>query len=91
MKFVCKLNSKTTTLEQILERGKRAKDYGGIGFKGENLRNNDLIEETKKGKDPHHKRKTPLPTLRCYYYRKWGHVRKKCSHFFICQEIGRQA
>ena len=82
-KYIRMLNSGTTTLERILERRKRAKDYGGIGFKGENFRNNDLTEETQKGKDQHHRRKTSLPALRCYCCRKWGHIRKECSHFLM--------
>ena len=66
-KFVRMLNSGTTILEWILEMGKRAEDRGGLGFKGENLGNNILKEETQKGKDHHHKGKTSPPTLRCYY------------------------
>ena len=34
-KSVCMLNSGTTTLEQILEMGKRSKDHGGLKFKEE--------------------------------------------------------
>ena len=33
------LNAGTTTLERILEMGKRSKDHGGLRFKGENLGN----------------------------------------------------
>ena len=44
------LNLGTTTLERILEMGKRSKDHGGLGFKGENMGNNVLTEETQKGK-----------------------------------------
>ena len=51
-------------------KGKRIEDRGGLGFKGDNLGNNVLTEEIKKGKDRHHKRKTPPLALRCYYCRK---------------------
>ena len=84
-KYVRMLNSGTTTLERILEMGKRSKDHGGLEFKGENLGNNTLIEETQKGKDRHHKRNTSLLTFMCYYCRKWGHIKKECTHFLIGQ------
>ena len=86
-KFVRMLNSGTTTLERILEMGKKTKDHGGLGFKGENPGNNVLIEETQRGKDHHHMRKTYLLALRCYYYRKRGHIRKECSHFLMRQKM----
>ena len=41
-KYVHMLNLGTTTLERILEMGKRAKDDSGLKFKGENLGNNIL-------------------------------------------------
>ena len=44
--------------------GKRTKDCGGLGFKGDNLGNNILTKETQNGKDHHHRRKTsPLALL----------------------------
>ena len=48
-KSVHMLNSGTTILEWILEMGKRTEDCDGLGSKGENLENNVLMEETKKG------------------------------------------
>ena len=39
------LNSCTMTLEWILEMGKRSKDHGGLGYKGENLGNNVLTKK----------------------------------------------
>ena len=61
------LNSSTMALDQILEMGKKTKDHGGLGFKGENLGTNSLtpIEAIQKAKYPYRRRKTPLPTLRC--------------------------
>ena len=64
------LNSGTTTLERILKMRKLFKDRGGLGFKGGNLGNNVLKEETQKAKDRHHRRKTYFPALKCYYYKK---------------------
>ena len=81
------LNSSTTTLERILEMGKRSKDHGGLRFKGEKLGNNVLTEETQKGKDLHYRRKTSLSALEYYYCRKRGHIRKECSYFLMCQEM----
>ena len=49
-KSVHMLNSDTMTLDWILKMGKRTKDHGGLGFKGENPRTNALIEETQKVK-----------------------------------------
>ena len=77
-KSVHMLNSGTITLKRILEMGKRSKDHGGLWFKGENLGNNVLIEETQKGKDPHHRKNTSFPTLGCYYCIKRGHIKKEC-------------
>ena len=56
---------------------KISKDHCGLGFKGENLGNNVLIEETQKGKDRHHGRKESFPALRFYYCRKRGHIKKE--------------
>ena len=39
-------------------------DRGGLEFKGDNLGNNVLTEETQKDKDHHHRRKTSLLALR---------------------------
>ena len=39
-KPVCMLNLGTTTLERILDMGKRFIDNAGLMFKGENLGNN---------------------------------------------------
>ena len=49
-KSVHMLNSRTMTLDRILKMGKRTKDLGGHGFKGENSRTNSLTEETQKVK-----------------------------------------
>ena len=82
-KSVSMLNLGTTILERILEMEKRTDDRDGLEFKGDNLGNNALIEETQKGKNHHHKRKTSTLALKCYYCRKWGHIRKECSHFLV--------
>ena len=82
-KFVYMLNSRTIILERILEMGKMTEDRGGFQFKGESLGNNVLVEETQKGKDHHHRRKTSLQALRCYYCRKMGDIGKECS-YFLC-------
>ena len=89
-KSIHMFNSSITTLERILEMGKRSKDHGGLGLKGENLGNNILTEETQNGKDCHHGRKTYLSALKYYYYRKWGHIKKECSHFLMRQEMRQQ-
>ena len=89
-KYVSMLNLGTTTLERILEMGKRSKDHGGLGFKGENRGNNVLTEETQKGKDHYHRINASFPALRCYYCRKQGHIRKECSHFLMYQETRQQ-
>ena len=89
-KSVHMLNSGTTTLERILEIGKRTKDHGGLEFNRENSGTNSLTEETQKGKDHHHRRTTPLLALRSNYCRKPGNIRKECSHFLMHQKMMQQ-
>ena len=91
-KTVRMLNSVTTTLEHIFEMGKRIKDRGGLGFKGASVGTNrrNPIEATQKGKNHYRRRKMPLPALKCYLYRKLGHIRKECTHFLKHQKIRQQ-
>ena len=81
------LNSSTTTLERILEMGKRSKDPGGLEFKGEKLGNNVLTEKTKRVKISIIGAKLSLSALEYYYCRKRGHIKKECSYFLMCQEM----
>ena len=88
-KTIRMMNSNTTALEHILVMGKRNKDHEGLGFKGENSETNSSTptKATQKGKNHYHKRKKALATLRCYFCRKLGHVKKECTHFFMHQKM----
>lgn len=72
------LNSGTISLYQNLMIGKSTKSREGLGYK----RSETYKPTTMQVREKNQRAKGKKKTLRCYYCRQYGHMRRHCSHYF---------